>query len=166
MSGSVWLPTIHPSCFATSAPRRSTRSIGKHSNSHPPIRPCPRYSVRRSYSLRVCLRVSKRGSKRVNSAMETIACLPVRTASAGYPTRTAVRGMSLRGRERLQKWGPSALTHFGTMPNPRLCRIEILKRSGSSVNPADARRAARLHSAQSGALHRPWRKLSTCHQVV
>jgi hypothetical protein len=26
----------------------------------------------------------------------------------------------------------------GTMPNPRLCRIEILKRSGNSVNPADA----------------------------
>ena len=24
------------------------------------------------------------------------------------------------------------------MPNPRLCRIEMLKRSGNSVNPADA----------------------------
>jgi hypothetical protein len=32
MSDSVWRPTIHPSCFATSAPRKSTRSTGKPSN--------------------------------------------------------------------------------------------------------------------------------------
>jgi hypothetical protein len=31
----------------------------------------------------------------------------------------------------------SAGMRFVTMPNPRLCRIEVLKRSGNCVNPVD-----------------------------
>lgn len=34
--------------------------------------------------------------------------------------------------------GYAAFGIVGTMPNPGICRIEILKRSGNSVNPADA----------------------------
>jgi integrase len=64
-----------------------------------------RVQLRRLYLLRVCLRVSKRGSKRVNSAMQRIGYLPVRTASADC-IPTGAHGMSLRGLRRLQGLGP------------------------------------------------------------
>lgn len=48
---------------------------------------------------------------------------------------------------RLESANALAGTRFATMPNPRLCRIDVLKPSGNCANPADS---PSCHSAPCG----------------
>lgn len=53
-------------------------------------------------------------NKGATKVMQTIGCLPVHTASADYPTHTAVHATCLRAPRRLQGLGTSAPTPLGT----------------------------------------------------